>query len=342
MESKSKKPVSEVADVVPSGRLLRLTLDQIKPSTGNPRHLFDPEPLRELKQNIKEHGVLVPITVYQLKGQDKFAILDGDRRYKCCRELLDEGHDITIPANVVEPPTKIAGLLYMFSIHNFREPWELMPTALSLKIVMSELGVKENSTITKLTGLSEPQIERCKILLSFPERYQQLSLDQDPKTRIPSNFWIELNPVLDLCKGELPRLFERLGRNGITDKIVEKYRAKSIKSVIHFRRIMEAYEVNEGEVRKEVLKKIQDYVLNTDLETRSTFDEFVMDARRIQGAIGACEEFIRQVNRFKIDYALEREDLKRALLGVRQFVDGALQKLEGSDAPSAEENGNEA
>lgn len=211
-------------------------------------------------------GVPGPITVYQLKGQDKYAILDGERRFRCCRELRDDGLDITIPANVVDPPTKIAGLLYMFSIHNFREQWELMPTALSLKIVMDELGVKDNSAITKLTGLSEPQIERCKLLLSFPERYQQLSLDPDPKTRIPSNFWIELSPVLDLCKNELPRLYERLGRSEIIDKLVEKYRARNVKSVIHFRRIMEVYEVNDGEVRKEVLKRIQDYVLKPELE----------------------------------------------------------------------------
>ncbi len=342
MESKDKRHVPEVADVVPSGRLLRLKLDQIKPSTGNPRHLFDPEPLHELKENIRQHGVLVPITVYQLKGQDKYAILDGERRFRCCRELRDDGLDITIPANVVDPPTKIAGLLYMFSIHNFREQWELMPTALSLKIVMDELGVKDNSAITKLTGLSEPQIERCKLLLSFPERYQQLSLDPDPKTRIPSNFWIELSPVLDLCKNELPRLYERLGRSEIIDKLVEKYRARNVKSVIHFRRIMEVYEVNDGEVRKEVLKRIQDYVLKPELETRASFDEFVVDARRIQGAIGACEDFIRQVERLKIDYTLERDDLRNALLGVKRFVDGVLQKLEGTDAPSAEENGEEA
>ena len=153
--------------VVPAGVLKRLLVKDIKPSQNNPRHLFDPEPLNELKESIRQHGVLVPITVFQIRGQEKYAILDGERRYRCCFELEEEGKDIDIPANVVFPPTKIAGLLYMFSIHNFREQWELMPTAISLQTVIDELKEDDNKKLSKLTGLSETQIERCKILLSF-------------------------------------------------------------------------------------------------------------------------------------------------------------------------------
>jgi len=219
----SKEPTA--SDVVPSGRLVKLRPNQIKPSSNNPRLLFDPIPLRELRENIREHGVLVPITVYQLKGQDKYAILDGERRFKCCVDLKKEGRDLTIPANVVEPPSKIAGILYMFSIHNFRESWELMPTALSLNIIMKELGTTDNTKLCRLTGLSEPQIERCRTLLSFPERFQRLSLNPDPKERIPSNFWIEIYPVLKLCEEVLPKLVSQHGRDGITQKLVEKYQA---------------------------------------------------------------------------------------------------------------------
>ena len=173
----------DVPQLIPRGSLRHLNTDEIKPSANNPRLLFDPEQLQELKNNISQHGVLVPVTVYQVKGQSKLSILDGERRYRCVVELNDSGHvgkngrPLTLPANVVEPPNKIAGLLYMFSIHNIREAWELMPTALSLKIVMEELETEDNRALSKLTGLSEPQIERCKKLLAFPEHFQKLSLN---------------------------------------------------------------------------------------------------------------------------------------------------------------------
>jgi hypothetical protein len=334
---------TEVAQIVPSGQLRRLGVEEIKPSASNPRLLFDTPQLAELKKNIAEHGVLVPITVYQPKGQQKFSILDGERRYKCVLDLTNEGHTgkdgkpVKIPANIVEPPTMIAGLLYMFSIHNFREQWELMPTALSLKIVMEELGTTDNFALSKLTGLSERQIERCKSLLNFPERFQKLSLDPDPATRIPSNFWIEALPVLDLAM-ETAEKTKTLGRDGATDKLVEKYRNKKIKSVIHFRRIMESYDLSEDDpaLRAKVVRRIDQFFLNPKTETREAFDEFSVEKKRVQNAIGACEGFLAQLKRFKLKYTAddeERNTLRGALREVRDYCDSLEQALAGGDDP---------
>ena len=332
-----------VPPVVPAGELRLLTVDEIKPSTNNPRLLFDPPQLMELKKNIAEHGVLVPITVFQPKGQRQFSILDGERRYRCVVELTNENHvgkdgkPIRIPANIVEPPSLIAGMLYMFSIHNFRADWELMPTALSLKIVMEELEVKDNTALNKLTGLSERQIERCKTLLEFPERFQKLSLDPDPKTRVPSNFWIEAFPVINLAVDKVANV-SALGRDGATDKLVAKYRDNKIKSVIHFRRIMESYDLAEENPAQEakVIRRLEQFFLNPALETRAAFDEFVVEKKRVQSAIGACEGFIAQLKKFKLAYTSdedERKSLGEALRQVREYCNSLEQALIGSDDP---------
>jgi len=337
-----------IPQVIPAGELRHLTPEEIKPSSNNPRHLFDADQLLELKKNIGEHGVLVPITVFQAKGQSKFSILDGERRYRCVVELTREGHkakdgaELKLPANVVEPPTKIAGLLYMFSIHNFREAWELMPTALSLKIVMEELGERDNKALSKLTGLSDPQIERCKKLLAFPERFQQLSLDPNPTTRIPSNFWIEALPVIDLALETVPTI-KKLGRDRATDKLVEKYRERKIKSVIHFRRIMESYDLSEDEpaTRAKVVRRIEEFFLNPKMETRDAFDEFVVEKKRVQSALSACEGFISQLQRFKLKYTTddeERKNLRKALREVREYCKSLEQALTGGDDPDVPHN----
>lgn len=329
--------------IVPTGQLRHLKPDEIKPSLNNPRHLFDEDELQELKKNIAEHGVLVPITVYQARGQAKFSILDGERRYRCVLELTKEGRGgkggkaLTLPANVVEPPTKIAGLLYMFSIHNFREQWELMPTALGLKIVMEELGETDNKALNKLTGLSEPQIERCKKLLTFPERFQEMSLDPNPATRIPSNFWIEALPVLDLAVENIPTI-KKLGRDRATDKLVEKYRDKRIKSVIHFRRIMESLALNEDDpvTHTKVVRSIEEFFLNPKIEIRAAFDGYIGDKKRVQSALSACEDFLASLKKFKLTYTSddeERASLRRALRDVRAYCRSLEQALRGSDDP---------
>lgn len=319
-------------EVIPSGELVYLATGDIIPSRNNPRQLFDARPLETLKSNIRVHGVLVPLTVYKPKGQRKYSILDGERRYHCCVELEAEGRQLKIPANIVSPPSKIAGLLYMFSIHNFREQWELMPTALGLRTVMERLEENDNVALSRLTGLSESQIERCKVLLRYPEEYQQLSLEADPKKRIPSNFWIELDPILELCRTQLPDLVQSLGVNGVIDALIAKYRARKIKSVIHFRRIMEAYLIAEDR-RQAVIERLRLYITTTDLETRDAFDEFVVDNRRVRGAIDACQTFIRDLERLKLDYTLDRDGLRAALSDVVVFAEDMLDKLGGSDPP---------
>lgn len=330
--------------VIPKGDLFHLRVTDLRPSPHNPRTLFDPKPLAALKASIREHGVLVPLTVYRLHGQERYGIVDGERRYRCCAELSKEGEVIAIPANVVAAPKPMASLIYMFNIHQFRQQWELMPTARALQSIVEQLGTDDTGQLTELTGLSERQVERCKLILSFSDRHQQLSLDSDPKLRIPSNFWVELSPVLDLTEELLPGLVRDEGRDAITDRLVEKYRSKRIKSVIHFRRILEAYDAQEERQDNEGIEAIGDrlreYILDRDIETRAAFDGFIMDRRSRQRATQAADKFMSELRKANIDHVTDdRDALIEKLVEVRGFVDVLLAKLEGDDPPVEEEEG---
>lgn len=330
---------NDVARVTPEGSLVHLTIDQLQPSPHNPRRLFDPEPLAALRESIRQHGVLVPLTVYRLPGQRKYAIVDGERRFRCCSDLAKDDPAIRIPANVVDPPEPMASLLYMFNIHQFRQQWELMPTAIALKSIIDQLGNEDNEQLVELTGLSERQVERCKVILTFPEKYRQMSMDSDPTNRIPSNFWVELHPVLQLVENLLPELTEEEGRNGVIDRLVQKYRRKKIRSVIHFRRILEAYEVqNEAGDVKEVTDRLREYILDTELETRSAFDGFISDSRKAQRAVDAVDRFMSEIGKARIEHETERKDeLILRLSALLVVVQELLARLEGEDAPEEDD-----
>lgn len=334
--AKGVQSTPDVSKIVPTGNLIRDVPSAFVPNQNNPRRLFDPEPLRELKENIRQHGVLVPITVYRQAGTKKYAILDGARRHRCCLELAEEGLDVTIPAYSVAPPDRLTGTLYMFNIHNFREGWELVPTALSLKDVMDEVKEADTKKISTLTGLSEPQIERCKLILSFPEKYHQLSLDTNPTTRIPSNFWIEAHPVLDIAERSLPATTKQLGgRYGVTDRLVEKYRKKKIKSVIHFRRIVEAFEntTTDETTRKTVETQLDRFLLDVETETRELFDNFVQEQRKILRALEACREFRQRLEQIKIEHVVDKDELLKELKELYTFLASLIEKLRGEDQP---------
>ena len=331
-----KEKATPMPSLVPKASLVHLVPRQLRPNPNNPRRLFDPGPLRDLKESIRVHGILVPLTVYKLPAQDKHAILDGERRYRCCIELAKEGIDVDIPANVVEPPDRVASLIYMFNIHAFREQWELMPTALSLKQLLEHLGDFDLDELHELTGLSHPQLERCRKILTFPDRFQKLSLEVDPAKRIPSNFWIELYPVLELAARHTSTLSQDLGRDGITDRMVSKYWANKIRSVVHLRRIPEAFEVAEGDAEEihEVSDRLREYILDIDLETRAAFDGFIKDSRRFHTAVAAADRFMKDISKAKIDYSIDGQaELIAKLTEVLSFIQALLDRLSGGDAP---------
>ena len=144
--------------------------------------------------------------------------------------------------------------------------------------------------------------------------------------------------MLDLIEEELPDVIDRGGRHGVTDLLVDKYRQGRIKSVIHFRRILEAFDVQDDEAgREDVRQTIRAYLDDPHLETRKAFDGYIADSRRREGALDAVDTFIKRVMRLKIDYVTTgRQQLIEKLSELRDFVSRLLDKLEGGDAPSDE------
>lgn len=341
MPTKGDNEQKATAALTPTGQLIHLSYKDLTPNISNPRRLFDPEPLRDLKENIRLHGVLVPLVVFKQPGGDKYGIVDGARRHLCCKDLAEEGINISIPCNVVTPPTKVAGLLYMFNIHNLRQSWELMPTALGLQTVMRELGETDTKKLSNLTGLSEPQVERCKILIDVADEFRQLSLDTNPKTRIPSNFWIEAMPVVELTKEVLPDLYGDLTKRGLLRRLVEKYRLKKIKSVIHFRRVIEAYENTRetADGRKQFARTLKQYIEELEFETRAAFDGFVEDVRKVRSAVQACEQFLDLLKKARVENVTERrEELAESLRRAQRYIAKILSQLEVVEEPQAGEH----
>ena len=70
------------SDVV--GSITRIKISSISPNPFQPRLDFDKEPLLELSNSIKEHGIIQPITVRKI-GRNEFQIISGERRYQASK-----------------------------------------------------------------------------------------------------------------------------------------------------------------------------------------------------------------------------------------------------------------
>tara|TARA_Y100000813_G_scaffold46677_2_gene32206 strand:- start:168 stop:1043 length:876 start_codon:yes stop_codon:yes gene_type:complete len=89
----SKTDITSTADNTKDevvGSISRISLNHITPNPFQPRLDFEKEPLLELAESIKEHGIIQPITVRKI-GRNEFQIISGERRFQAAKlALIDE------------------------------------------------------------------------------------------------------------------------------------------------------------------------------------------------------------------------------------------------------------
>ncbi len=218
--------------------LQNIGIDDISTNPHNPRLIFEPRELDELKNSISKVGILVPLTVYKNEKafpKTQYVILDGERRWRCAKELRLQ----TIPANVIDEPKDITqNILFMFNIHHFRKEWALFPTALKLEVIIEKLGTDQESILSEFTGVSRSTIRRCKSLLWYPHKYRDILMEKSG--RVSTDFFIELFPIAHRISYEDHYSFP-VGVEKFVDSCIAKFlEQKHISDVKEFREIRKA------------------------------------------------------------------------------------------------------
>jgi ParB/RepB/Spo0J family partition protein len=253
----------------------------IGPNPHNPRRLFDEEPMQILSESIQKLGILVPITVYEPKQTEatvekRYFILDGERRWRCAQELGIK----QIPAIVIEEPDDITNVLTMFHIHNVREGWQLMPIALKLQTLMKTLKEDNERKLAELTKLTITQVRRCKILLTYPKRFQNMML-APVSERLKTDLFIELQRIRGpALKERFPPWIKR-GDDKCIEIVLDKFGRDVIKAVTEFRRLAEVYRASlKANRAKTFFKQLDRFLADPD----RTIDEVI-----VPGATFAAE-----------------------------------------------------
>lgn len=270
-------------------------IDELEPNPHNPRVLFDRLPLADLESSIKLAGILVPLTVYREKKHNRFVILDGQRRWICAKNIGLK----TVPVNEVVEPSLVQNIVTMFQIHKLRQDWELMPTALKIQLLMEEVKDRNDARLAALTGLNEFVIGRCKKLLSFHKRFQDMMLDPDPAKRIKSDFFIELYPVVHDRDVTSLNWFSE---NRFVDQMLVKYQKepRTIKAVTDFR-LVKQHIVNARRIKKigDFSKKLKTFAE----EPSRTIDTLEIQAASVHAQaktivkkIGSLEKLLEDLN----------------------------------------------
>lgn len=145
--------------------ILRIPVGLIEPNPFQPRMSFDQEALEELADSIKTLGLIQPITVRR-KGDGRFQIISGERRFRACQLAGME----MIPAYIRD--TNDQGMLEMAIVENIqRENLDPIEVALSYQRLIEECNLTQEQMAVRV-GKKRASVTNYLRLLKLPAKIQ--------------------------------------------------------------------------------------------------------------------------------------------------------------------------
>src|SRR5215467_12021794 len=145
----------------------RAPIENLQPNPRNPRRLFTDDELDELATSIRERGIIQPMVVRALRG-DNFEIIAGERRWRAAQRA--GLHDV--PIAVVEASDAQA-LEYAIIENVQRADLNPIEEASGYLALMDDFN-RTQEDVAQIVGKSRPHVANTIRLLKLPEPVKQL------------------------------------------------------------------------------------------------------------------------------------------------------------------------
>ena len=139
-----------------------IDVDQVKPSPEQTRRQFPAEPLRELADSIRQHGVLQPVLVRRLP--DGYELMAGERRWRAARLAGVQ----RIPA-IVRGEAELQDSLLLGLIENLqREDLDPIEEARGIKRLIEQFGFTHEQAAAQLGKHRVAVTQALRLLSACP------------------------------------------------------------------------------------------------------------------------------------------------------------------------------
>jgi ParB family chromosome partitioning protein len=160
-----------VSDGVPRG-LLQLAIEEVLPSDGQPRQVFDDVALDELAASIREHGILQPIVVRR-RAPQQYEIVAGERRWRAAQRAGMQAIACVV-SDVAEDE-----LLTLALVENLqRQDLNPIEEAEAYQRLHDGMGMSQ-AEIARSVGKERATVANALRLLKLPTKVRQMVLDRE-------------------------------------------------------------------------------------------------------------------------------------------------------------------
>jgi len=207
------KGISAIIPEFPLGidlvnQIAEIEIEKVRANPHQPRKEFNLQAMEELKQSIRENGIVQPITVRQI--DDGFELIAGERRLRACIELGQQ----SIPAYVLSVSGEVE-MMELTLIENLqRENLNPVEEAEAYYTLSNTFDLSHEDIATKV-GKDRSTITNSLRLLNLP---QEILRDlRDHKLTAG-----HARPIVSITnKDQQINLWRRIKRDGLSVRAVE-------------------------------------------------------------------------------------------------------------------------
>jgi ParB family transcriptional regulator, chromosome partitioning protein len=302
---------SVLPDIEYQEKIQDLSIDRIEPNIYNPRERFNEEEEDELIDSILTKGILNPIIVYRRKVDNRYVILDGERRYRACKKLNIR----EIPARVlVREPSVLESLSLMFHIQNVRQDWTEFAISLTIKRIIDELGKNferlthyDIKDLSKITSLSEYRVKKYLKFLDYPEGVIKMFLHNEVTQRKGEgpdpDILLEMHKPIQDIKEMMPDLLHQFPVKKIIDICIRKKEEGVIRTNKEFRLIAQSLTAaRKGEISKPDLQiNLQRFFSDVSYAPERVYHETAETLYQFKSIKKNSESFLKELQLFDFD-----------------------------------------
>ena len=181
-------------------RIMQLPIDDLRPFSNHPFHLYPEDKMEELAKSVEENGIITPIIVRPVSKGAGYEIIAGHNRVEACRRIGME----TIPSLVRDVDNDTA-VLMMVDSNQQRE--HLLPSekafAYRMRLEAMKRQVKKNGARTQV-GYKPGERSADLVGKELGEsrnqvqRYIRLTFLIPPLLELVDNGKLAMNPAVEL------------------------------------------------------------------------------------------------------------------------------------------------
>jgi ParB family chromosome partitioning protein len=189
-----------------------IQIGKIHSNPNQPRKIFDPQAIEDLKESMDKRGLIGPIAVFK-SGEDDYTIIAGERRYRAALELRWDSIDCRIwPAETTPQEVDMLALVE----NTQRQDLNPIERARGYQRLAEEFKMSHDEIAQAMGMPNNSTVSRFIALLDMPQEIQDLL----PRGSISEGHCRALRQITD--KNKQIELANRIDKEGWSVRETEK------------------------------------------------------------------------------------------------------------------------